>query len=115
VLAVDRMHGLLGASLDSLHPAVLRLIGAVCEAGRSAGRPVAVCGGVASDPGAAPILVGLGVQELSAVPGSIPAVKDAVRRQTLPECRALAEQAVALDSAREVRALLADAIEESSA
>lgn len=108
VLAVDRTHPLLAASLDALHPAVLRLIGEVCAAARAAGRGVAVCGGLASDPAAAPILVGLGVGELSAVPAMIPAVKDRVSRHTLAQCRDLAREALELDSAPAVRALLAE-------
>ena len=108
VLAVDRTHPLLAAGLDALHPAVLRLIAEVCSAAGAAGRPVAVCGGLASDPAAAAILVGLGVGELSAVPAMIPAVKDAVRRRTLMQCRDLAAEALELDSAAAVRALVAE-------
>jgi phosphoenolpyruvate-protein kinase (PTS system EI component) len=108
VLAVDRTHPMLAAGLDALHPAVLRLIGGVCSAARAAARPVAVCGGLASDPAAAPILVGLGVGELSALPAMIPAVKDCVRRHTLLRCRDLAREALELDSAAAVRALLAE-------
>ena len=107
VLAVDRTHPLLAAELDALNPAVLRLIGGVCAAAQAAGRGVAVCGGLASDPVAAPILVGLGVGELSAIPAMIPAVKDTVRRHTLARCRDLARAALELDSAPAVRALLA--------
>ncbi|MEX2051028.1 MAG: putative PEP-binding protein, partial [Steroidobacteraceae bacterium] len=108
VLAVDRTHPLLAAELDAVHPAVLRLIGDVCSAARAAGRGVAVCGGLASDPAAAPLLVGLGVGELSAVPAMIPAVKDTVRRYTLAQCRDLARAALELDTAPAVRALLAE-------
>lgn len=108
VLAVDRTHPLLAAGLDALHPAVLRLIGGVCSAASAAGRPVAVCGGLASDPAAAPILVGLGVGELSAVPAMIPAVKEIVRRHTLLQCSDLASEALECDSATAVRALLAE-------
>lgn len=108
VLAVDRTHPLLAAELDAVHPAVLRLIGDVCSAARAAGRGVAVCGGLASDPAAAPLLVGLGVGELSAVPAMIPAVKDMVHRYTLAQCRDLARTALDCDSAPDVRALLAE-------
>jgi multiphosphoryl transfer protein len=110
VLAIDRTHPLLSHGLDALHPAVLRLIHSVCAAARAAGLPVAVCGGLASEPAAAPLLVGLGVAELSATPGVIPAVKDAVRRRTLAECRALAARALDGTDAAAVRALLPDAM-----
>ena len=106
LLAIDRTHPTLAGSLDALHPVVLRMIDSVCKAAHSASRGVAVCGSIASEPAAAPILVGLGVGELSAVPGAIPAVKDAVRRRTLAECRELARSALELDSAAAVRQLL---------
>jgi phosphoenolpyruvate-protein kinase (PTS system EI component) len=107
VMAIDRAHPLLSRSLDALHPAVLRLIGSVCTAARAAGRPVAVCGGLASEPAAAPLLVGLGVDELSAHPDAIPALKEALRRRTVAECRDLAGRASGGPDARAVRELLA--------
>ncbi len=109
VLAIDRTHPLLSQGLDALHPAVLTLIHSVCVAARAAGLPVAVCGGLASEPAVAPLLVGLGVAELSAAPGVIPAIKEAVRRRTLAECRALAVRALDGLDAAAVRALLPDA------
>jgi phosphocarrier protein FPr/phosphocarrier protein len=114
VLAIDRTHPLLAGHLDALHPAVLQLIGSVCAAARAAGRPVAICGSLASEPSAAPLLVGLGVDELSAVPGAIPAIKDAVRRRTLADCRALAARALAAADAAAVRALLEDRAAETA-
>jgi phosphocarrier protein FPr/phosphocarrier protein len=105
-LAIDRTHPLLAGALDALHPAVLGLIAAVGAAGRGAGRGVAVCGGLASEPEAAPLLVGLGVGELSAAPGAIPAIKDRIRQRTLADCRALADRALHAASAAEVRELL---------
>lgn len=107
VLAIDREHPLLADRLDALHPAVLRLVADVSAAARAAGRGVAVCGGLASDPDAAPLLAGLGIGELSAVPAAIPAAKDALRRRTMGECRDLATRALSLDDARAVRGLLA--------
>ena len=108
-LAMDRTHPELASELDGLHPAVLRLVAVATHAARSRGRHVAVCGGLASDPLAVPVLLGLGVQELSVVPGLIPRIKAQVRASTHASCRALAEQALALASAPEVRALLRDA------
>ena len=109
LLAIDRTHPTLAGQLDALHPAVLAAIQSVCAAARAAGRSVAVCGGLASEPAAAPLLVGLGVGELSAVPAAIPAIKDALRRRTLAECRALVGHALAAQDAVGVRALLDDA------
>jgi len=108
-LAMDRTHPALAAGLDALHPAVLRLIASTAEAARSRGRHVAVCGGLASDPLAIPVLLGLGVEELSVVPGLIPRVKSLVRALPLADCRVLAARALGLASAMEVRAMLRDA------
>jgi phosphoenolpyruvate-protein phosphotransferase len=104
-LAMDRGHPELAARLDALHPAVLRLIARAAEAAISHGRHVAVCGGLASDPTAAPILIGLGVQELSMVPSVIPQLKALIGGVSLETCRELARQALELESAEAVRAL----------
>jgi len=104
-LAMDRGEAELAAQLDALHPAVLRLIRISADAARAAGRPIAVCGGLASDPLAAPLLVGLGVGELSAVPSVIPELKATLRVLRLEDCRALAEHALEAPSAAAVRAL----------
>jgi phosphocarrier protein FPr/phosphocarrier protein len=106
-LAMDRGNAGLAAQFDALHPAVLRLIAATTQgAGRAVKRPVGVCGGLASDPLAAPILIGLGVTSLSATAGQIAALKGAISHVTLEECRALAAKALTASSASEVRALL---------
>jgi phosphocarrier protein FPr/phosphocarrier protein len=107
VLAMDRGHPRLAARLDALHPAVLTLIARTAEAAHAHGRHAAVCGGLASEPAAAALLVGLGVDELSAVPAVIPQVKAQLARFTLVQCRALAQQALQLASAAAVRELLA--------
>lgn len=104
-LAMDRGHPELAARLDALHPAVLRLIARTTEAARVHRRGVAVCGGLASDPAAAAILIGLGVHELSAVPSVIPRLKALIRRLTLAECAGVARQALEQSSAEAVRAL----------
>jgi phosphoenolpyruvate-protein phosphotransferase len=106
-LAMDRGHPQLAARLDALHPAVLRLIARTAEGARAHGRHVAVCGGLASEPLAAPLLVGLGVHELSAVPAVIPQLKARIESVSLSDCRTLALQALEQDSAAAVRALLA--------
>jgi phosphoenolpyruvate-protein phosphotransferase len=108
-LAMDRTHPALAGELDGLHPAVLRLVAAVAEAARARGRHVAVCGGLASDPLAVAVLLGLGAQELSVVPGVVPRIKAVVRAATHSACRTIAEKALTLGSAAEVRALLAAA------
>jgi phosphocarrier protein FPr/phosphocarrier protein len=104
-LAMDRTSPQLAAQVDALHPAVLRLIGEAARGGARYGRTVAVCGGLASEPAAAPILIGLGVTELSAAPAAVAELKAALRDLTLAQCRDLAERALAQTSAAEVRAL----------
>lgn len=106
-LAADRLNPATAAMADALHPAVLHLIRRAAEGARKHGRWLGVCGGLASDPAAAPILIGLGVTELSAVPAAIPALKAAVRTLRVDACTALAERALACGSAAEVRRLLA--------
>jgi len=108
-LAMDRGNPQLAARLDALHPAVLRLIARTVEAANVRGRRVAVCGGLASDLEAAPILIGLGVRELSVVPAVIPELKALVGRMRLDDCRRLAGEALAADSAAGVRAAAAQA------
>jgi phosphoenolpyruvate-protein kinase (PTS system EI component) len=105
-LAMDRGHPQLAARLDALHPAVLRLIARTAAAARARGRDCAVCGGLASEPLAAPLLVGLGVNELSAVPAVIPRLKARIGGIAMADCRELARQALEADSAAAVRELL---------
>ncbi len=105
-LAMDRGHAELAARIDGVHPAVLRHIEVTTRGAALHGRPVAVCGGLASDPEAVPLLLGLGVTELSVVPGQIPRLKARVRSLTLDACRALAKRALQLTTAAEVRALV---------
>jgi phosphoenolpyruvate-protein phosphotransferase len=104
-LAMDRTNPALAVQVDGLHPAVLRLIRMAAEGGRRLGRPVTVCGGLASDLAAVPILLGLGITELSVAPGVIPEIKALVRDLSLAGCRGLAERACGATSAQAVRAL----------
>ncbi|HEY1604854.1 MAG TPA: phosphoenolpyruvate--protein phosphotransferase [Allosphingosinicella sp.] len=105
-LAADRLNPATAAMADALHPAVLHLIRHAADGARRHDRWLGVCGGIASDPAAAPILIGLGATELSAAPATIPALKAAVRTLRADACAALAERALACGSAAEVRALL---------
>lgn len=104
-LAMDRGNPAVASQVDGLHPSVLRLIQVAASAGAEHGRPVGVCGGLASDLVAAPILIGLGVSELSAVPNVIPELKARLRTLTRAACVELAQRAVQQSSATNVRAL----------
>lgn len=106
VLAMDRTNAQLAAAADALHPAVLRAIEATARGARSREIPVAVCGGLASDPLAAPILIGLGVGKLSVTPAAAPRIKAVVRTLHSGDCRKGAYAALELDSAAAVRALV---------
>jgi len=107
-LAMDRGHSELAHRIDGLHPAVLRLIAMTVAAAEKHSRFVAVCGGLASEPAAVPVLLGLGVHELSVVPTLVPQLKSLIRTLTLDACRSLAQRAVALDTAEAVRTLVND-------
>ncbi len=102
---MDRGNPALAADVDALHPAVLRLIGEAARGGRARDRSVSVCGGLASDLVAAPILIGLGVGSLSAAPAVIPELKALIRTLTMVACRDLSSRALAQTSAQAVRAL----------
>ncbi|SFP76852.1 phosphocarrier protein FPr [Geodermatophilus dictyosporus] len=104
-LAAERGHPALAALADPLDPAVLRLVAET--ASRAAGRAsVSVCGEVAADPAALPVLVGLGVRELSVAPSAVAGVKAAVRRLDSGACAGLARRCLAAAGAAEVRALV---------
>jgi phosphocarrier protein FPr/phosphocarrier protein len=104
-LAMDRGHADLAHRIDGLHPAVLNLIAMTVDSAEEHDRLVAVCGGLASEPAAVPILIGLGVRELSVVPTLVPQLKSLIRTLTVDSCRALAKQALAMDTAEAVRTL----------
>ena len=93
--------------MDALHPSVLRLIERTVAGAHAHGRWVGVCGGLAGDPQAVPVLVGLGVDELSVSVPIVPAVKAQVRTLSLEECRATARLALDAADGAEVRALVA--------
>jgi phosphocarrier protein FPr len=102
-LAIDRTHPTLAAQADGLHPAVLRLIARTAEAAHTAGKWVGVCGELGADPAAVPILVGLGVDELSVSVPAIPTVKAQIRSLTRAQCQERARQALACATAAQVR------------
>ena len=105
-LAIDRGHARLSGRLDALHPAVLRLVAMVADAAAGRGKVASVCGALASDPEALPILVGLGIHEISATAAAIPRLKRVARTLAASECRALARRALDCATAADVRALL---------
>ena len=106
-LAMDRTNPGLAPQVDALHPSVLRLIERAVAGAHAHGRWVGVCGAAGGDPEAVPVLIGLGVDELSASVPLIPAVKAQVRMLSLEECRETARLAVDAVDGAEVRGLVA--------
>ncbi len=105
-LAIDRGHPQLSAQSDALHPAVLQLIRLTVEAAHAQGRWVGVCGELGSDPQAIPVLVGLGVDELSVSSRRVPLVKARIREFTLARARELAQLALRQPTSAAVREVL---------
>ena len=105
-LAVDRTNREVAARADHFDPAVLRLIKETADAAHAGDRWVGVCGEMAGDPHATPILLGLGVTELSVAIPSVPAIKERVRSLRLVECQTLAAHCLEAADAGEVRSLI---------
>jgi phosphotransferase system, enzyme I, PtsP len=106
LLAVDRDNARVARLYDHLHPAMLKTIAHIIESGHLTGRPVNLCGEMAADPGAAVLMLGMGIDSLSASTVSVPRVKWAVRSFTYAEARELARQALELDTVWQVRRLI---------
>jgi phosphocarrier protein FPr len=105
-LAIDRAHPALAAKHDGLHPAVLRLIAQTIEAAHRYGKRADLCGELGSDAAAVPILLGLGIDELSVSIPSVPIVKALVRTLRMADVQPLARQALTCSTAQEVRDLV---------
>jgi phosphoenolpyruvate-protein phosphotransferase len=105
-LAADRTNASVANLYSPMQPALLRFIRQIAEAGREAGRTVAVCGEMASDARLAPVLVGLGVSELSMTPTALPIVREALSRRSSEELVALAEKVTRLKTVAEVEQAL---------
>jgi phosphotransferase system enzyme I (PtsI) len=102
-MAVDRVNEMVSYLYEPLHPALLRLIGSVARAARAAGISVTVCGEMAGDALVAPVLVGLGIHELSMSAVAIPEVKGALRAITSTEVEALVARVLDMPTASDVR------------
>lgn len=104
-MAAERGNADVAYLQDALHPAVLRLIDRTIRGADEAGKWVGVCGELAGDPVAIPILLGLGVKELSMAPGSIPTAKSLARTLDIAGLRDFARESLELESAAAVRVL----------
>ncbi|WP_193571231.1 phosphoenolpyruvate--protein phosphotransferase [Diaminobutyricibacter tongyongensis] len=109
-MAADRLLGSVASYQDPWHPAVLRMIKSIGQAGRALGKPVGVCGESAADPLLAVVLVGLGATDLSMTAAALADVRAELLRHTLAEAQDLAARAVAATSAADARAVVSAAI-----
>ncbi|MBR1946092.1 MAG: phosphoenolpyruvate--protein phosphotransferase, partial [Alphaproteobacteria bacterium] len=105
-MACDRGNPQLAALSDSLHPALLRMIKMTVNGAKKHGKWVGVCGAMAGDKTAVPVLIGLGVKELSVVPPLIPAVKAQIRSLSFARCEDLARLAVGQETASAVHKIV---------
>ncbi|HEY6406465.1 MAG TPA: putative PEP-binding protein, partial [Ktedonobacteraceae bacterium] len=101
-VACDRTNTAVSHLYHPMQPSVLRFIAQVAEAGRRAGIPVAVCGEIASDVRLAPLLVGLGVDELSMTPTALPAVRAALAQRSAQQLSNLAQRVLQAKTVAEV-------------
>ena len=109
-LACDRTNARIAHLLDPLHPAVLQLIKRTIDAGIAGGVDVGMCGELAADPLAVPLLVGLGLREFSVSPTAIPEVKQLMARLTLDQAQQIAASALEQLTVDDVRAVLGAAL-----
>ncbi len=107
-LASDRTNAALTTLYTPMQPSILRFIRQIAEAGRKAGKPVAVCGEMASDIRLAPVLVGLGITELSMTPNALPEVRSALTGHTMKELTGLADRACQAATVAEVEQVCND-------
>ena len=103
-LAVDRVNEKLAHLYEPTHPAILRLLKMIADAAHANNIWVGVCGEMAGDVALVPLLLGLGMDELSAGATLVPRVKRAVQSLTIPECRELVAETLKLNTASEILA-----------
>ncbi|MDB6170338.1 MAG: phosphoenolpyruvate-protein phosphotransferase [Verrucomicrobia bacterium] len=102
LLAIDRVNDRIAHLYEPTHPAVIRTLKAIIDGAHRQKIPVSVCGEMAGDPVFAPLLLGLGVDCLSMSPAWLPSVKYLVRAMTMADAKALATEALAMSSPKEI-------------
>jgi phosphotransferase system enzyme I (PtsP) len=113
LLAVDRNNPRVARLYDELHPAVLRALQWLVQSAHQYGKPISVCGSMAGDPAGALLLIGMGVDSLSMSATSILRIKHAARSISQARMQSLLVQALDMETAHEVRALLNGVLEDS--
>ncbi len=106
LLAIDRGNNRIAHLYEPAHPAVLRVLKQVIDTAKTHRLKVSVCGEMAGDPIYAPLLIGLGIDELSMTPPLLPAVKFLIRAMTFADAQKLAQEALAQTDAQRTRALI---------
>ncbi|HEV7767105.1 MAG TPA: phosphoenolpyruvate--protein phosphotransferase [Thermoanaerobaculia bacterium] len=109
-LAIDRSNEKVSYLYEPLHPAILRLVKGVIDAGKRAGIPVEMCGEMASDPIYAIVLLGLGLEIFSMNPSSIPVIKNVIRSVRYKDCRRIAEIALNKKTAQEIEEFVIESV-----
>jgi phosphotransferase system enzyme I (PtsI) len=109
-LAIDRGNENVSYLYEPLHPAILRLVKTVIDAGKKAGIPVEMCGEMASDPIYAIVLLGLGLEIFSMNPSSIPVIKNVIRSVRYKDCRRIAEVALQKKTAQEIEEFVIESV-----
>jgi phosphoenolpyruvate-protein phosphotransferase (PTS system enzyme I) len=109
-LAIDRSNENVSYLYEPLHPALLRLIKFVIDAGKRAGIPVSMCGEMASDPIYAVVLIGLGLEIFSMNPSNVPVIKNVVRAVRYRDCRRIAEIALTKKTAQEIEEFVIESV-----
>jgi phosphotransferase system enzyme I (PtsI) len=105
-LAVDRSNKEVASLYDAADPAVLRLIEMTIQAAVRGGIHVGLCGQMSGSPIFTPLLLGLGLREMSVPPNSVPEIKQVCRSVSIAQCEAIAKRAMEMESAREIKAML---------
>ena len=106
LLAADRIGSQMHSTYEPMHPAVSRVLAMLATTARSKGKPISLCGEIASDPAYTKLLIGLGFRSFSVTPGRLLEIKHAIRSTLLPDAEKLASQVLALRAVGEVTALV---------
>jgi phosphotransferase system enzyme I (PtsI) len=106
LIAVDRGNDMISYLYQKFHPAVIRVIKGITEAGKRNGIHVTVCGDMASEPVAAPLLIGMGIDEMSVVPQMFPEIKQIIRSLNYKETQELADRCLKMSREEEIRETL---------
>jgi phosphotransferase system enzyme I (PtsI) len=106
LLAVDRGNDIVGDIYQEFHPAVIRTLSQIITGGKSAGKMVSMCGEMAADPFAVPLLIGLGLESISVSASAIPHIKRIIRSLEYKDLQKLAKECLALKTEREINDLV---------